>query len=143
MIPISDTPHKNLRKKDNQLWHIIEEQRTVIQELQKALNDMTVERDNLQARLNCTTKNPISSTTPTSSSSSLSSYVEESSNTTQQSNSALNVPIKTSNNKLPVPPPRSPYRSNTQIDTHKKKLPSKKKADTRHSSLPNLQQDED
>lgn len=149
MIPISDTPHKNLQKQDNELWHIIEEQRNVIQELQKALNDMTLERDALQARLNCTTNNPISSNTTTSSSSSISSYAEENSNNTQQqqqlTNSTSKNPLKTSNNnKLPVPPPRSPYRSNTQIDTHQKKSSStKKRTDTRHSSLPNLQQDDD
>lgn len=150
MIPISDTPHKNLQKEDNELWHIIEEQRNVIQELQKALKDMTVERDALQAQLNCTTNNPITSNTTTPSSSSISSYVEENCKTTQpqQQQQLTNLnsknPLKPSdNNKLPVPPPRSPYRSNTQIDTLQKKSSSKKRTDTRHSSLPNLQQDDD
>ncbi|KAI8983845.1 hypothetical protein BDB01DRAFT_850496 [Pilobolus umbonatus] len=48
-IPTTDT-----YKQDNKLWTIIDQQRIIIQELQKALNDITIERDGLLQRINST-----------------------------------------------------------------------------------------
>lgn len=73
MIPASDTQPEN--NDDRELWNIIEKQRTIILELQKALNEVTLERDNLLA-------------------------VED-------------------NNKSPIPPPRSPFRSTNNNKTRK------------------------
>lgn len=67
MIPAIDTQKNN----DGQLWSIIEKQRIIILELQKALNEVTIERDHLLL----------------------------------------------ANTATPIPPPRSPFRSN-----HNKKL---------------------
>ncbi|GAA5802062.1 hypothetical protein HPULCUR_007522 [Helicostylum pulchrum] len=74
MIPASDTQPEN--NDDRELWNIIEKQRTIILELQKALNEVTLERDNLLA-------------------------IED--------------------NKSPIPPPRSPFRSTTTTTTNNKK----------------------
>ncbi|KAI8064899.1 hypothetical protein BDF21DRAFT_427359 [Thamnidium elegans] len=73
MIPASDTQPEN--DDDRELWNIIEKQRTIILELQKALIEVTRERDNLLA-------------------------VED-------------------NNKSPIPPPRSPFRSTNNNKTKK------------------------
>lgn len=48
MIPASDTqPGDASTPKDRELWNIIDKQRTIILELQKELNKVTLERDNL------------------------------------------------------------------------------------------------
>lgn len=44
-------PNQDTNKKEDELWQIIENQSTIIAELQKALTDMTVERDNLLDKL--------------------------------------------------------------------------------------------
>ncbi|KAL7329473.1 Rho GTPase activating protein [Mucor circinelloides] len=44
---IDTTAHKDTQKSKQELWHIIEKQRAIIQELQQALADVTSERDDL------------------------------------------------------------------------------------------------
>lgn len=60
MIPAIDT--QQLKNNDGQLWSIIEKQRNIILELQKALNEVTVERDHLL--LSATTTTTTTTTTP-------------------------------------------------------------------------------
>lgn len=146
MIPILDTQHKHEKlNNDNDLWDIIQEQRIVIQELQKALNEVTLERDQLLIKA----KNSCTSSVSSSSSSSITTE-ENSTNTTTPlfiKPTTTNTNIHhhhhhNNNNKLPIPPPRSPYRSN--IDTQKTLLAKStknniKNINPRHSSsLPDL-----
>lgn len=44
---IDTSAHKDTQKSKQELWHIIEKQRAIIQELQQALVDVTYERDDL------------------------------------------------------------------------------------------------
>jgi hypothetical protein len=90
-----------------ELWNIIEKQRDIIHELQEELNKVTIERDHLIAKSKVPADHTPTNSLSCSSSSASSSIVEDT--TLPQINS----------NTLPIPPPRSPYRStnNNIIET--------------------------
>jgi hypothetical protein len=134
MIPILDTQQNLHNNNNDDLWNIIQEQRIIIQELQKALNEVSFERDELLTKV----KNSSTFSSNSSTSSSTEDIPSPPQQLLQQMNTTL---INKSNNKLPIPPPRSPYRSNT--DTQKTLLLKKKNKKFRHSSsLPNLNQED-
>lgn len=118
---LQDTPaDKEDEISKEELWNIIEKQCDIIQELQKALNEITLERDHLLA------KHQVSTPTNSLSCSSSSSSIKTTSNEVVEATTITTIiESSKSNNKLPVPPPRSPYRStntnNTTTDTQLQK----------------------
>ncbi|KAI9486244.1 MAG: hypothetical protein EXX96DRAFT_36655 [Benjaminiella poitrasii] len=127
-IPSSLTPFNKdtqLQPEDEHaLWHIIETQRAVIQELQKALTSITRERDDLLARLSSydTIIDYYSNDKPTHKhnnsiiSSSCSS--SSSSNNSNHSVNSSNSHISSHGIAMPILPPRSPYRSTVIATTN-------------------------
>ncbi|KAI7906315.1 uncharacterized protein BX663DRAFT_548511 [Cokeromyces recurvatus] len=111
-IPFTNPSLTSLNNKDtqqNDLWNIIEKQRVIIHELQKALNNITRERDDLLVKITTFENNNNNNMTD-----------QKSSTTSSSSSTDSN---KSNGGTTPTLPPRSPYRSNnlsSQEDTTNK-----------------------